>query len=106
MFSERLKERRKEKRLTQKELSERLNVSKATVAMWETGKREPDFAMTQRLADFFGVSTDYLIGKENKETPQLDAEAQEILDMLNQLNEENRTQIFGLVKALASSQKQ
>ena len=105
MFPDRLKEQRKKRRITQKELSIKLNVAQGTVAMWETGKREPDFATTQKLADFFGVSTDYLIGKENEETPQLDAEALEIYNTISQLSQENQKRIFDLAKALQSSQQ-
>ena len=37
-------------------------VAQSTVAGWEGGKREPNYATTIRLADFFGVSVDYLLG--------------------------------------------
>lgn len=104
----RLKELRKLRNINQQELADQMSVSRSSVAMWEKGT-DPGKEMLQKLAEYFDVSVDYLLEMSDipkTETPQLDAEAQEILDMLNQLNEENRTQIFGLVKALASSQKQ
>lgn len=63
MFSNRLKELRQEKGLTQERFAQELNVSKGAVAMWETGKRIPDSAMLKTIAKFFSVSVDYLLGE-------------------------------------------
>ena len=65
MFDERLKSLRKKCGYTQVSLAETLGVSKGTVAMWETGKRTPDFETLIRLPDFFDVRTDYILGKSN-----------------------------------------
>lgn len=63
MFSDRLKEVRKKKLLTQVQLAEALHIASGTVAMWEVGKREPNFEMVTRIANFFDVSLDYLLGR-------------------------------------------
>lgn len=63
MFDERLKSLRKKCGYTQVSLAETLGVSKGTVAMWETGKRTPDFETLIRLSDLFDVRTDYILGK-------------------------------------------
>lgn len=63
MIDNRLKKLRNELNLTQRELSEKLNVSKGSIAMYETGKRSPDNDFLSKLADFFDVSTDYLLGR-------------------------------------------
>ena len=65
MFDERLKSLRKKCGYTQVSLAETLGVSKGTVAMWETGKRTPDFETLIRLSDLFDVRTDYILGKTN-----------------------------------------
>ena len=65
MFDERLKSLRKKCGYTQVSLAETLGVSKGTVAMWETGKRTPDFDTLIRLSDLFDVRTDYILGKSN-----------------------------------------
>lgn len=65
MFDERLKSLRKKCGYTQVSLAETLDVSKGTVAMWETGKRTPDFETLIRLSDLFDVRTDYILGKSN-----------------------------------------
>lgn len=68
MFSERLKQLRKNRGITQVQFAHEFNVANGTIAMWETGKREPDFATTIRIAAFFQVSTDYLLGNEHNLT--------------------------------------
>ena len=64
---QRLKLLRKEKKITAKQLSKELQVAESTISMYENGKRQPDFNMLLKIADYFGVSIDYLLGKEDKE---------------------------------------
>lgn len=60
----RLKELRKRKS-EQKELADKINVSKITVLRWENGERLDKTRQGQALADFFGVSVGYLLGYTN-----------------------------------------
>ncbi|WP_432408424.1 helix-turn-helix domain-containing protein [Wukongibacter sp. M2B1] len=59
----RLKYLRSEKKITQRQLAKFLNLSSSTIAMYETGKRKPDCETLKGIADFFDVSTDYLLGR-------------------------------------------
>lgn len=59
-------EMRKQAGLTQSKLSAAIGVSRSTLAMYETNKSEPDFKTISKLADFFGVSVDYLLGRAEK----------------------------------------
>lgn len=61
----RLKELRKENRLTQKELAQQLGCFQQTIAWYETEKRRPRIETWQKLADFFHVPTEYLMGITN-----------------------------------------
>ena len=61
-FPERLKQLRKEKGLSQIMLAKELGVSGGTVAMWETGKRKPQFEMFDKLCTFFDRRMDYILG--------------------------------------------
>lgn len=63
MFKKRLKELRLEKNITQEELADFLNVSKSTISLYENGVREPDLKLLVSIADYFNVSTDYLLGR-------------------------------------------
>lgn len=67
MLGEQIRKLRREKKLTQGQLGDILNVSHGTIGMWETNNRAPDVAMLQKLASFFEVSMEYLIsGDESK----------------------------------------
>lgn len=65
MFAHRLKELRKEKNMTQVQLAELLGVSKGTVAMWEIGRREPNFKTLYVLSHIFDRRIDYILGSSN-----------------------------------------
>ncbi|MGC4431299.1 helix-turn-helix transcriptional regulator, partial [Streptococcus suis] len=58
----RLKELRKEKKLTQEELASEIGVSKITILRWENGERQIKPDKAQALADYFGVSVGFLLG--------------------------------------------
>lgn len=65
MFSHRLKELRKSRSWTQRELAEILHVSQQTIGSWEVGRAFPDEETVNVIADTFGVSIDYLYGRES-----------------------------------------
>ena len=62
----RLKELRKTKGLTQSELAERLETTQATISDWEVSKAEPSIEWLIKIATFFNVSIDFLVGKQNE----------------------------------------
>lgn len=66
-FTERLKELRLEKGLSQEQLSNELNnrITCAAISLWEKGLRTPSLVSCIILADYFGVSLDYLAGRED-----------------------------------------
>lgn len=66
-FGKKLKELRIEKKLTQQELSKIFNVSKTTICQWETHKQEANLDDVVKIATFFDVTTDYLLGLENED---------------------------------------
>ena len=68
MFQERIKQLRNAKRLTQADVAEKIGITRPAYTAYETGKRQPDFDILQKLATLFDVSTDYLLGRtEDKE---------------------------------------
>lgn len=62
LFAERLKELRAEKNIGQNALAKALNLSNASVSYWETGKQVPSAEVIYKLAQFFNVSADFLLG--------------------------------------------
>lgn len=62
----RLKELREEKNLSQKQVSVAINTNQSNIARWENGLNEPAISFAIALADFFGVTVDYLIGRTDE----------------------------------------
>ncbi len=65
IFTERLKELRNEKELSQDELAKQTGLSRSAISAWESGTRVPAATAVVVLAKFFGVSSDYLLGLED-----------------------------------------
>ncbi len=69
MFANRLKDERQKRNLSQRDFAKMLQISPSTVGMYEAGKRTPDYETLQRIATFFDVTIDYMIGKANDPRP-------------------------------------
>ncbi|GAA6385779.1 hypothetical protein I310019A7_17700 [Lawsonibacter asaccharolyticus] len=86
-FSQRLKKLRTDKHLTQAQVAKRVGVTASMVSSYETDIRLPSYDVMIRLADLFGVSVDYLLGREEKRLLDIseltDAEAAVVCDMVN-----------------------
>ena len=61
----RLKELREYSNLTQKQLAEKIGNVQRNISNWESGVSEPDLSTVIKLAEFFNVTTDYILGIEN-----------------------------------------
>lgn len=70
MLGERLERLRVEHGLSQDQLAEAVGLTRAAVSHYEKGRRRPDFDTVRKLADFFRVSTDYLLGLTDQPSPQ------------------------------------
>ena len=64
LFNERLKSLRKDAKLHQIQLAKALKTTQRKISYWESGKIEPDIVSLWEIADFFGVSIDYLCGRK------------------------------------------
>ncbi|HHW90955.1 MAG: helix-turn-helix domain-containing protein [Limnochordia bacterium] len=67
-FATRLKQLRESKGWTREDLALRLQATYSTIAKYETGVRTPDYNVISKIADAFGVSTDYLLGRTDDPT--------------------------------------
>lgn len=72
MFKDRLRERRKELKMSQRELAEKLFVSQQAIAKWETDKATPNPDMLAKLSEILGVSVDYLTKEDKRDTTDKD----------------------------------
>lgn len=68
-FKDRLKKLREEKNLTRKELADKLQLTYWALSKYETGERFPDPETLNKIADFFNVSLDYLMGRTDIKDP-------------------------------------
>lgn len=64
-----LKQIREKHGLTKRELCEKTGISERAYLTYEFGEREPKISVIQKLADFYGVTTDYLLGREPAPNP-------------------------------------
>lgn len=69
-FKDRLIKLRKELNLTQEELAQKIGYTRTAISAWEIGRNEPSNADTIKLAEYFSVSTDYLLGKSDIRNPE------------------------------------
>jgi transcriptional regulator with XRE-family HTH domain len=111
---DRLKKLREQRKLTQKQLGSAFNISHATINRYEKGQRQPDTEILDKLADFFDVSTDYLLGRtdtqrnlgaEKNEKNQIEEEKKGYISLINDAKEanisiEDMKQMIELVKKI------
>ena len=69
VFSERVRDLRAKKGVSQQKVADEVGVTKVGYQYYEYGRKLPGFKTLSKLADFFEVSTDYLLGRSNE--PQL-----------------------------------
>jgi len=65
IFCIRLKELRLERKVKQLDLGKTIHVAHNTISSWERGRTFPNLEELSQLADFFDVSTDYLLGRDD-----------------------------------------
>lgn len=71
----RIKLLREQHGIEQKQLAHDLGVSQPTISCWENGSKQPSSKSVYKLADYFDVSTDYLLGREDaKKAPPPDGD--------------------------------
>ncbi|SFE89320.1 helix-turn-helix domain-containing protein [Peptostreptococcus sp. D1] len=74
-FGMRLKELRENMNLTQTELASKFNVTPPSISQYEKDVRSPDYELLIKIADFFDVSTDYLLGRTDIEKTNIETVA-------------------------------
>lgn len=88
MFGKRLRMLRKERKLTMKDFGKYFNLAESTISGYEGGSRKPDMDTINKFADYFDVTTDYLLGRSDNPTYTADEEANENrgFDALQEIN--------------------
>lgn len=103
-----LRELRKQKGLTMKQLGKIVGVGESAISQYENGKRQPDYDILNKLADYFGVSVDYLLGRTDVPNPAespLDGVEFAFYGEIKDLTDEEREDLADFVKYLKSKRK-
>ncbi|MFI8680440.1 helix-turn-helix domain-containing protein [Bacillus thuringiensis] len=96
MIGEKIKELRKNSKITQERLGNAIGVSKMAISYFEKGKKSPGRESLEKIADYFGVTTDYLLGRS--EDPELNEEEDTVV------SEEGKN-IMSLIESLPEDER-
>ncbi len=95
---------RKSHNLTMKQLGEMMGVSESTISLYENNKAQPDIGMMYKMADYFGVSIDFLLGRKTDELKEKTTDDKLVVDILS-LTEEEKTLVEGYVSGIKARRK-
>lgn len=90
MLNQRIRLLRQARNMSQVELAGRLGVTKQSVSNWENDNIQPSIEMLTKLAAFFSVSTDYMLGMEDREYLDVSGLPQEVIAHIRQVVEDLR----------------
>lgn len=102
----RIREVRKSRGLTMKQLGKEIGVTESAISQYETDKRQPDSVTLLKLSNLFDVSVDYLLGAatdKKEQAPAIDeslsdAVSMELLNMIRDASEEERRDMLDLLR--------
>lgn len=101
----RLKELRNEKKISQYKLADDLNLNVMTYNGWEKGKVEPNIENLKKLADYFNISIDYLVGRNfNNEFGYITEKDKDALKLFLSLTEQNKLKASAFIAGLLATQ--
>lgn len=81
----------KGRKISQQEIADIIGAKRSTVSMWEIGASDPGTESVQKLADYFDVSVDYLLGRDAEESYYSDPE---IDDMVNAVHKDPELKVL------------
>ena len=96
LFAERVKKLRIEKKMTQQELGNVFGLTSTGVSYWESGKAIPNREMMNKLSNFFGVTIDYLIGKDDIDENN---EGMILFRKAEQVNESDKKKMYNIINS-------
>lgn len=113
-MKDKLKQLRKKRGITAELFAQDIGVPLSTYTKWEFGSASPRYDKLLRIADYYGVSTDYLLGRTDKpessdlsdilKEMQFDASARAIICAFAELGEDQRTEFIKTLKQLSHSE--
>jgi transcriptional regulator with XRE-family HTH domain len=102
IFAVKFRSIRNEKGFTQSEMAEFLDCSQQTINVWESGQHTPKITMLVKIADSFGVSVDWLLGRKEpiKIITEIPQEDKTIVELYRKFNNEGRTEAEKMLNLL------
>lgn len=100
LLGERLIELRNRRKLTQQEIANKMHLSRSTYAQYEINRRVPEYLTLEKLADFFEVSIDYLVGREENKEGVLTETQKELFKEFASLSDEDKDYVLGLIRRI------
>lgn len=101
MIGDRIRELRSARRMSQTELAKAIHVSQQAITKWENGKSEPSSSAIDDIANYFNVSSDYLLERTSEKTPGKDLSKNQKLIAYSidpDISDEERKDIIEMVK--------
>lgn len=107
-MTNRIRELRKARKLTMKQLGEAVDLAESTISQYETGKRQPDNETLLKISEFFGVTVGYLLGVEHNNVPTWGGSTGDILDEVDvafygdfkELDEDDKETVRDMVRIM------
>ena len=104
----RIKELRRESKLTQRDLAKALSVTIPTLSHWECDYQEPSYKDILQISNYFNISTDYLLGRTDEigtiltqsSTKKLPSREVELLSMFRQMNTAQQNRFLGIAEGM------
>jgi transcriptional regulator with XRE-family HTH domain len=108
MFAERLKELRKSKKITQEKLADIIGVERSSIGKYESPSKPviPSTDIQIKLADYFDVTVDYLLGRKEKPSEKTDDLSDKIIKTFKGLDAENQKIALEYLEFLAARDNQ
>ena len=106
-FAQRLRDLRKENNISQKKLSNYLNFGYTAIANYESGRNQPSLDTVKKIAQYFGVTVDYLIGASDypRSAKDITEKEAELLEVFRKINDEERDALLKIVNLMFRENK-
>lgn len=107
----RIRELRKDRKMTMKQVGDVLGLAESTISQYETGKRQPDNETLLKLGELFDVSVGYILGAVNEKGPTpesgdgLTEQERKFLTLIHRLSEDQKDFLLVQLKTLIEQQK-
>lgn len=105
-YGQRLKSLREAQNMSQQDLADKLKINRSTYARYELGQTQPDFDTLQKIADFYEVSIDYLLGRTDIRNPEVPDKGEMYFWDKDNVSEEEMKEALAFIQARRMMKKQ